>query len=102
MKKKKQTGKALVRVIDRLFGLILAAGIVVVLFGLALEWIIVKGPSPALRDSFTMTMIWTRRFDFIPHIFLSDDEVSEIFNRRFNATTVEATDPSLITINTVH
>ena len=100
MKKKKQTGKALARVIDRLFGLILAAGIVVVLFGLALEWIIVKGPSPALRDSFTMTMIWTRRFDFIPHIFLSDDEVSEIFNRRFNATTVEATDPSLITINT--
>ncbi len=100
MKKKKQTGKALVRVIDRLFGLILAAGIVIVLFGLALEWIIVKGPSPALRDSFTMTMIWTRRFDFIPHIFLSDDEVSEIFNRRFNATTVEATDPSLITINT--
>ena len=100
MKKKKQTGKALVRVIDRLFGLILAAGIVIVLFGLALEWIIVKGPSPALRDSFTMTMIWTRRFDFIPHIFLSDDEVSEIFNRRFNAATVEATDPSLITINT--
>ena len=100
MKKKKQTGKALVRVIDRLFGLILAAGIVIVLFGLALEWIIVKGPSPALRDSFTMTMIWTRRFDFIPHIFLSEDELSEIFLRRFNATTVEATDPSLISINT--
>ena len=100
MKKKKQTGKALVRVIDRLFGLILAAGIVVVLFGLALEWIIVKGPSPALRDSFTMTMIWTRRFDFIPHIFLTEDEVSEIFTRRFNAATVEATDPSLISINT--
>ena len=57
MKKKKQTGKAIVRFLDRLCGLVIAAGIVLVLFGLALEWIVVKGPSPALHDSFVMTMI---------------------------------------------
>ncbi len=100
MKKKKQTGKAVARVIDRLFGLVLAAGIVLVAFGLALEWILVKGPSPALRDSFVMTMIWTRRFDFIPSIFLTDSEVQEIYNTHFKVTAADTTDPSLITINT--
>ncbi len=100
MKKKKQTGKAVVRVIDRLFGLVLAGVIVIGIFGLALEWILVKGPSPALRDSFTMTMIWTRRFDFIPRIFLNEEEEHEIYLRLYDTTTSEATDPSLITINT--
>lgn len=98
--KKKQTGKAIVRVIDRLFGLVLAAAIVLVLFGLALEWILVKGPSPALRDSFVMTMIWTRRFDFIPNIFLTQDEITEIYNAHFEVSSSDATDPSLISIST--
>ena len=100
MKKKKQTGKAIVRFIDRLFGLVVAAGIVLVLFGLALEWIVVKGPSPALRDSFVMTMIWTRRFDFIPHIFLTSDEITDIYNEHFEVDSSDSTDPSLITIHT--
>ena len=100
MKKKKQTGKAITRFIDRLFGLVLAAGIVLVLFGLALEWIVVKGPSPALRDSFVMTMIWTRRFDFIPNIFLSEEEVQEIYNTHFKVTASDKTDPSMISIHT--
>ena len=100
MKKKKQTGKVIVRFIDRLFGLVLAAGIVLVLFGLALEWIVVKGPSPALRDSFVMTMIWTRRFDFIPNIFLTPDEVTRIYDERFEVASSDITDPSLISINT--
>ena len=99
MKKKKQTGKAIVRFLDRLCGLVIAAGIVLVLFGLALEWIVVKGPSPALRDSFVMTMIWTRRFDFIPNIFLSEEEITNIYNEHFEVASSDATDPSLITIN---
>ena len=69
-KKKKKSGNGFVRFIDRVFGLVLAAVIVGGIFGLTLEWILVKGPSPALRDSFVMTMAWTRRFDFIPNIFL--------------------------------
>ena len=99
MKKKKQTGKAIVRFIDRVFGLVLAAGIVLAAFGLALEWILVKGPSPALRDSFVMTMIWTRRFDFIPSIFLTDAEVSEIYDTHFKVNSSDTTDPSLISIH---
>ena len=100
MKKKKQTGKAVVRFIDRVFGLILAAGIVAVIFGLALEWVIVKGPSPALRESFVMTMQWTRRFDFIPSIFLTQEEIQEIYSRRIDTSLASATDVSLISIHT--
>ena len=99
MKKKKQTGKAFVHFIDRLFGLVLAAVIVLGVFGLALEWILVKGPSPALRDSFVMTMIWTRRFDFIPNIFLTNEEVGSIYNTHFKVEANDSTDPSLISIH---
>ena len=102
MKKKKQAGKswkAFTRVIDRLFGLVLAAVIVIGIFGLAMEWILVKGPSPALRDSFVMTMIWTRRFDFIPNIFLTQEEITEIYDSHFEVAQSNTTDVSLITIS---
>lgn len=97
-KKKKSSGSSVVRFIDRVFGLILAAVIVLGIFGLTLEWILVKGPSPALRDSFVMTMIWTRRFDFIPQIFLTQEEVDTIFNEHWSINNTEATDTSLITV----
>jgi len=45
---------------------------------LGLEYIIVKGPSPALRDTFVSTMDETRRFRFIPKLFLSEEELAEI------------------------
>ena len=97
-RKKKKTGSGFVRFIDRVFGLILAAVIVLGIFGLALEWVLVKGPSPALRDSFVMTMIWTRRFDFIPRIFLTGDETQAIFDEHWSINNTEATDTSLITV----
>ena len=97
-KKKKSGGSALVRFIDRVFGLILATIIVGGIFGLTLEWILVKGPSPALRDSFVMTMMWTRRFDFIPQIFLTQEETDTIFNEHWSINNTEATDTSLITV----
>ena len=97
-KKKNQTGKAVVRFIDRLFGFVLATVIVLGICGLGLEWVLVKGPSPALRDSFVMTMAWTRRFDFIANIFLTPEEVNDIFNSHFEKRTAEATDTSLVTV----
>ena len=97
-KKKRSGGSAVVRFIDRVFGLVLAAVIVGAIFGLALEWILVKGPSTALRDSFVMTMAWTRRFDFIPNIFLTPAETDEIFNNHWSINETEATDTSLITV----
>ena len=100
MKKKSKAGQTIVRLIDRIFGLFLAAGIVFGIFGLTLEWILLKGPSPALRDSFVMTMIWTRRFDFIPRIFLTEREVRDIYDAHFETNpTGASTDTSLITIS---
>ncbi|MBR2702802.1 MAG: hypothetical protein IKE47_01400, partial [Oscillospiraceae bacterium] len=99
MKKKSKAGQTVVRLIDRIFGLFLAAGIVFGIFGLTLEWVLLKGPSPALRDSFVMTMIWTRRFDFIPCIFLTEKEVGDIYDTHFETNpTGASTDTSLITI----
>ena len=97
-KKKRSGGSALVRFIDRIFGLVLAAVIVGGIFGLALEWVLVKGPSTSLRDSFVMTMAWTRRFDFIPNIFLTPEETDQIFNDHWSINQTEATDTSLITV----
>ena len=99
-KKKRKGGSAFVRFIDRVFGLILAAVIVLGICGLALEWILVKGPSTELRDSFVMTMIWTRRFDFIPNIFLTPKETDKIFQEHWEINNTQETDPSLIKVKT--
>ncbi len=99
-KKKKQIGKGIIRFIDRVFGLLLAAGFVIGLFGLGLEYVLVKGPSPALRDSFVMTMSGTRRFDFISNIFLTEDEVNTIVKEHSRAKSKDRTDTSLITVKT--
>ena len=85
------------RVIDRIFGFFLVTGIVFGLAGLALEYVLVKGPSPSLRDQFTMTMLETRRFRFIPNVFLTTDEVAEIRSRTRQHTDQQI-DTSLIQI----
>lgn len=63
---------------DRVAGFIIASVLVVGCSCLALEYIIVKGPSPELGELFINTMYETRRFRFIPQIFLTAEEVAEI------------------------
>ena len=84
-------------VLDRIFGFLLATVIVFGLTGLGVEYILIKGPSPALKETFVMTMLETRRFGFIPRIFLTQDEVDEYRNRRAYHEDV-VSDPSLIQI----
>lgn len=96
-KAKKAKRKKFWRVIDRIFGFFLATGIVVGCACLALEFILVKGPSPALRNLFVMTMHETRRFDFISNVFLTEDEVTSIILS--NLKTIDGqSDSSLISI----
>lgn len=85
------------KVIDRIFGFFLAAGICAGICGLALEYVIVKGPSEALRDRFLMTMDETRRFGFVSRVFFSEEELNEIYSAK-SKTPTESTDVSLITI----
>ena len=89
--------KKVARFIDRVFGFFLATLIVGAMAGLALEYIIVKGPSPALKERFVMTMLETRRFGFISKVFLTQDEVDEINSHRAERLDFEF-DASLIQI----
>ena len=82
---------------DRLAGFIIVLVLVVGCGLLGLEYVILKGPSPALRDLFINTMDETRRFRFVPQIFLTADEVDAIRTRKKMETDV-ATDKNLITI----
>lgn len=96
-KKKKAKQRRVMRVLDRIFGFFLATGIVFGCAGLALEYVLVKGPSPALKNTFIMTMQETRRFAFISNIFLSPEEVEEIVNAN-KGEELEDFDSSLIKI----
>ena len=77
-RRKRLRRKKINTVLDRFFGFILVTCIVGGCAALALEGIIVKGPSPSLAEKFTMTMAESRRFDFIPRIFLSETEMEEM------------------------
>ena len=84
-------------IINRVLGFVLTTFILIGIAGLGVEYVLVKGPSPALRDTFVMTMLETRRFGFMANIFLSDEEVAEIKSRNTIRETVEM-DTSLINI----
>ena len=87
------------RAVDRIFGFLLATLILGLCAGLALEYVIIKGPSPALGEAFSMTMFETRRFRWIPEIFLTQEEVATIKSARSQRSDA-VFDPSLITIAT--
>lgn len=94
---KEEKQKRLIGIFNKIFGFILTTGILFGVVGLSVEYILVRGPSPALRDTFVMTMLETRRFGFIANIFLSDEEVAEIKSRN-TSTETEEIDTSLINI----
>lgn len=82
---------------DRLAGFAIVLVLVVGCGLLGLEYVILKGPSPALRDLFISTMDETRRFRFIPQIFMTADEL-EVLRTKKKMETDIATDKNLITI----
>jgi len=82
---------------DRLAGFIIVTVFVVGCSLLGLEYVILKGPSPALRDLFISTMDETRRFRFVPQIFLTADELNTLRTKKKLETDI-TTDKNLITI----
>lgn len=96
-RRKARLGK-LMTTLDRVFGFMLATALVVVIAGLGLVYVFTKGPSESLRDDFVMTMLETRRFDFMTNLFLTAEEVQEI--RKVSQETVSyEQDSSLISIS---
>lgn len=96
-RKKEERQKKAISVINKILGFFMTTAILIGVAGLSLEYVLVKGPSPSLKDTFVMTMLETRRFGFIAHIFLSDEEVAEIKSRNTSTEVVEQ-DTSLINI----
>ena len=96
-RRKARIGK-LMTVLDRVFGFMLVTVLVVGIAGLGLVYVFTKGPSETLRDDFVMTMLETRRFDFMSNLFLTSEEVQEI--RKVNQQSVSyEQDSSLISIS---
>ena len=95
---KEERQKKAIGVINKILGFLLTTVILIGVAGLSAEYVLVKGPSPSLRDTFVMTMVETRRFGFMANIFLSDEEVAEIRSRNTSTEVVEQ-DISLITIH---
>ncbi|MDO4974136.1 MAG: phosphodiester glycosidase family protein [Eubacteriales bacterium] len=94
---KKSKRRTTARAVDRIVGFLVATVIMFGIAGLGVEYVFVKGPSPALKEFFCMTFLETRRFRWIPNIFMSADEVKELQSlQRQKIDTVF--DPSLITI----
>ena len=84
---------------DRLAGFIIVTVLVVGCGLLGLEYVILKGPSPALRDLFINTMDETRRFRFVPQIFMTAEELDAIRTRKKMETDI-ATNKDLIVVAT--
>ena len=95
---KEERQKKAIGVINKILGFLLTTVILIGVAGLSLEYVLVKGPSPSLRDTFVMTMLETRRFGFMANVFLSDEEVAEIKSRNTSTEVVEQ-DISLINIH---
>ena len=94
---KEERQKKTISIINKVLAFLLTTFILIGVAGLGVEYVLVEGPSPALRDTFVMTMLETRRFGFMANIFLSDEEVAEIKSRNTIRETVEM-DTSLINI----
>lgn len=96
-KEKRRRRKKVARVFDRIAGFIIATAIVVGCALLGLLYVIEKGPSPSMRDAFVNTMDETRRFKFVPAIFLETEELDSI-RKAAKMDEDVTTDTSLITI----
>ncbi len=102
-RRRKKKWKAFSTVINRIFGFFLVTAIMVGIAGLLVLASIVGGEavglpeakSPALKNTFVATMLETRRFKFVPRIFLTEAEVKEIDAGRTPVLN-EVMDPTLI------
>ncbi len=82
---------------DRIAGFIIVSVLVGGCALLGLEFVILKGPSPSLRDLFINTMDETRRFRFVPQLFMTADELTEIRTKKKMDTDI-ATNKDLIVV----
>lgn len=80
------------RIIRRFFGVFFTVVLGLLLTLVGVVFLLCKGPSEAARDLTVTTFLETGSFKFIPSLFLSSDEISEIVNK----TAMGAMDTSVL------
>ncbi len=75
---KQSKTRRIFRVIGRCFAFFGITVLSVLIFLLGIIYLFCKGPSTTARNMFTTSMIETSALKFVPHIFLSDEEVKNI------------------------
>ena len=96
--RKKVRHKRAMRFWDRLAGFIFVTVFIIGCAALGLEYVILKGPSPALRSMFVSTMGETRRFRWVPNIFLTTEELANEWSRGQVTETELSTNKELIKV----
>ncbi len=96
-RQRKKKWKAFSRVVDRIFGFVMATVMMLAIFAFGVGYIATSKQYPSLRESFVATMAETRRFTFVPRIYLNAEEANELqYDRGWSLE--EEMDPSLIHI----
>jgi len=88
------------KITARFFSVILAVLLVLVIAILVTIWILVRGPSPSVQRLFVMTVKETSAGGFLADIFLSEEEIANIYLQASNKDDgYEDLDLSLITVS---
>ena len=93
--KNKKTSKTVMLVLNRLFGFLFLTAVILGFAALGAGYIATREEYPNLREKVVMTMEESRRFRFVPRIFLTKTEMDAFVARR-DATLDEVMDPTLI------
>ncbi len=80
------------RFIGRFFAFIGTTVLALLIVAVGFCWVLCKGPSPTARNIFVNTVLETSALKFIPHMFLSDEEIEDIVNGNSVIETEESTD----------
>ena len=75
-RQRKRQRKKSQRFWDRVAAFIIVTVLVLGTAALTAEGVIIKGPSPTLEKNFVYTMLQTRRFKWVPHLFLTDGQIN--------------------------
>lgn len=95
---KRSGGKRVGMVVRRCLAVLLVTVLLLVFALYGVMFVLVKGPSPHARDLFVLSVRETSAVGFLANLYLSDEEIQAIEDRRGQQSDLEETDTSLVQI----
>jgi len=71
-------GRTFLKILGRILFLIIETVLLIALALYGVMYVLVKGPSPSLRDTFVMSVRETSAIGFLANLYLSDEEIAAI------------------------